>query len=129
MKNVGIDELVTMAKSWATAPKLTLMPSDNSVSNGFDLSERAYRLTLNGKQNSLKVSFRLDASKESPLYHPAVIIENWGDQKAAIRVNGVRLTEGKEFKQGLIERLDGTHLVIWINRIADEPVEIVISGS
>ena len=129
MKNVGIDELVTLAKSWATAPQLKLIDSPRYMNKGYDLSERAYRISFTGPEKLHKAKFRLEASADSPLYNPAIILENWGDKKASVTVDGVLLKEGKDYRQGLIERLDNTHLVIWLNRKTNKPVVIDVHGN
>ncbi len=125
MKNLPIDELVVLGRSWAQAPELTVMNSSGFVSKGYDLSEKTYRLIKTGSSRNLSV--KIAASADSPLYNPAILVENWGDAKAIVKLNGKALKDGKDFRQGLVERMDNTHLVIWLNRKGPQPVEIEIT--
>jgi hypothetical protein len=126
MKNIPIDDLVTLGRSWAQAPELTVMNSAGYISKGYDMSEKTYRLAGNGKGG--KISVKVAASVDSPLYNPAILVENWGSGKASVTLNGRKLSEGKDFRQGLVERLEGTNLIIWLNKISSNEVIIEVSN-
>lgn len=115
MKNVTIDDLIILGRSWAAAPELTINNSPRYLSQGYDMSEKAYRISYAGPDNKKNVSFTINASERSPLYHPSILIENWGDHPVSVTANGKKLTDGSEYRKGLIERLDGIHLVLWLN--------------
>ena len=125
MKNVKMEDLVTLGRSWAQAPELTLANSPGYVSKGYDMSEKSYRITGNGKGG--KLSVKIAASAASPLYNPAILVENWGTGKASVTLNGRKLAEGKEFRQGIAERLDGNSLILWIPIISEKEVRIEMS--
>jgi hypothetical protein len=129
MKNVPIDQLIVLGRSWATAPELEISSPSRWSGKGYDMSEKAYRIScpVNEKQKSL--SFRIKASKSSPLVNPAIVLESWGDQPVSVSVNGKKLKEGAEFRSGKIERLDGTHLVIWLNLNSDTPQNLEITST
>jgi hypothetical protein len=128
MKNLTIDDLVVLGRSWAAAPSLTIVKGDGFVSNGYDLSEKTYRITYSGKATNKNVSIKIDATKDSPLFNPSIIIENWGDQGVAIMANSRQLVYNKDFRIGKIERLDGTNLIIWLNNRSNDPVNIVVTS-
>ena len=116
MKNLTIDDLVVLGRSWATAPALTIDGSGSFVSKGYDMSEKTYRITYTGPDAKKKLSLHIDATETAPLFNPSILVENWGDQPVKVLANGQQLLENKDFRVGRIERLEGTHLIIWINR-------------
>jgi hypothetical protein len=75
-----------------------------------------------------KVLVTLEATDQSPVYNPALIIENWGDRKVQVTCNGKALKEGSGFRQGLVEKLEGTTLVIWIAKETNRPCTVEISA-
>jgi hypothetical protein len=125
MKNVNIDELVVLGRSWATAPPLTLENSPGFTSKGYDMSEKTYRIAAPNTSGNL--TLRIDATEMSPLFNPSILIENWGNGPVSITANGSKLSDGKDFKTGWIERLNGTHLVIWLNKRTFKPLKLEIS--
>jgi hypothetical protein len=116
MKNATIDDLIRLGRSWARAPKLTLVNSSSFVDKGYDLGEKTYRLAYTGPDTGRKASIRIDATVESPLFNPSILIENWGNHNVVPVAGGKTLLEGKDYRWGLIERLDGTSLILWLNR-------------
>ena len=126
MKNVGIDHLVNLSRSWATAPELKIINSPRFANKGYDLSEKTYRLSYVGPTQTRNLKLRIEASSRQPLVNPALCLENWGEGTLSLTVNGKKLTEGKDFFTGQIERLDGIHRIVWIKLETQKPVEITI---
>ena len=71
-------------------------------------------------------SFVLEASEESPLINPAIIIKNWGSQPASCTINGNPLADGEDFRQGIRKGKDGEDLILWIKLEEDKPVNITL---
>jgi hypothetical protein len=115
MKDASIDDLIVLGRSWAQAPGLSVINTPSLESKGYDRSEKIYRLAYDGPGRNRKASIRIDASEDSPLFNPSIMIENWGGTKGKVLVNGKPLDDGKDYRTGLIERLGGTHLVVWLN--------------
>lgn len=128
MKNVNIDELIVLARSWATAPELVLINDPRYVSNGYDMSEKTYRIVFNGPEGNKNVKLRINATTASPLYNPAILIENWGGRRVRISDDGRLLADGKDYRQGIIERLNGSHLVVWLNKRTENTLKLEISS-
>ncbi len=128
MKNVSVDELIILGRSWAQAPELKLVNSPGYTNPGYDLSEKTYKISHTGPEKQNQVSFKLVASTDSPLFNPSILIENFGSRPVTVTVNGKQLKAGKDFRTGLIERLEGTHRLIWLDMKSTEPVNVEVTG-
>ncbi|MHC4541124.1 MAG: LamG domain-containing protein [Planctomycetota bacterium] len=122
LTNRSAAELAPLARSWKQAPKL--VEAQGCSSEGYIKQERAYRLTAKGPA----ISFKLQASKASPVVNPCFVIKNWGsDSKAALKVNGKKIEPGKSFRQGIIRDTDGTQtLVIWIKTESTKSIRLTL---
>ncbi|MHC4214191.1 MAG: LamG-like jellyroll fold domain-containing protein [Planctomycetota bacterium] len=122
MGEQGAKDLMPLAKSWNRAAKLNL--TKGSFENkGYDKYQRAY--VLKGK--AATVAFELAASEKSPLVNCAVVIEDWGEVDAALKIDGKEIKRGKEFRFGHYHSLEGSNLIVWIEKESVEPVKIEIS--
>ena len=119
------DELLPLAKSWLQAPKMKIT-SDAYTGRTYDQSERAYIIEKTNPANSTPCSFTLEASKESPLLNPAIIIKNWGSRLPTLLVNDKTIQQGKDFRQGIRKGAFGEDLVIWIRLDRQRPVKIML---
>jgi hypothetical protein len=119
----GARDLVPLAKSWLQAPRIELAPG---VYQGgcYDPSERAYMIQRKDASAQAPLAFRIQASEASPLLNPAMIVRNWGKQKAELSVNGRRIPDGKDFRQGIVSRPDRDDLIIWLRLESEKPTEI-----
>ena len=121
LTNLSAAELAPLARSWKQAPKL--VEAQGCSANGYAKQERAYRLTAEASA----MSFKLEASKDSPVLNPCFVIRNWGPGKAGLKIDGKAIKSGKSFRQGIIRDTDGTQtLIIWIKTESEKPVEISI---
>lgn len=125
MTNRPFQELVTLARSWAAAPALTVTAGD-FTSVGYDRSERAYRLTRAGSRTS-PLGFEIAASAASPLFNVALVIENWGDAEPALVLDGKATARGTPFRYAHRYRLDGADLIVWIKVMSDQTVKGTLS--
>ena len=69
----------------------------------------------------------ISAGKQSPLYNPAFIIKNWGDADAELKLNGKKISRGKDFRYGFRHTLVGSDLIVWIKYKSEEPVDITLT--
>lgn len=115
-------ELVPLAKSWSQAPGIEVA-GDGFESDGYDMSQRAYLLARKGKgKGSLRLV--LDASSESPVVNPAFVITGWGDAGASLTIDGKKAVKGKDYRIGHRRKLEGTDLIVWVEKRAEKKLEI-----
>ena len=72
-------------------------PTHGYKAGGYDPSERAYLVESTGLGDPPDCTFVLDASKDSPLLNPAVLVKNWGCLPATLTINGKTRQPGKDF--------------------------------
>lgn len=126
MTDLGAAALTPLAKSWTSAPQLTLSGAGYSA-GGYDASERAYRLKkVLETDNSL--SFSILANPDHPLVNPAFVIENWGDADAApvLTLNGEMLAPGPSLRHGCRTTINGIDLIVWVEKKSTSKMDISI---
>jgi hypothetical protein len=116
--------VISLPSSWSQPSELVLAESsgDAYAYQGFDTSERCYRLRCLRRGRPQLLSFRLEA--QSGLRNPAFVIEDWGDALPGITVNGKRIAE---LRYGFVPRMDGQDLVIWLGGQSAKRIEISLS--
>jgi hypothetical protein len=121
-------ELLPLARSWLNPPKMHV---EGSIfrNDGYDPTQRAYVLTRTSAQTRDKLTLTFDASSRSPIVDPAILIRNWGDGNARLDMDGKPAPWGKDFRMGYIHRLDGTDLVIWIQRQSMRPLHLQVAST
>jgi hypothetical protein len=125
MTDKKADELVPLAKSWLQAPKMKIT-SDVYTSGTYDQSERAYIIEKTKSCDSTPCTFSFQASKDSPLLNPAIIIKNWGGKLSKLTVDGKTIKHGKNFRQGIRKGPLSEDLIVWIRLDKQKPVEITL---
>jgi len=125
MTDKAADKLVPLARSWLQAAKMKIT-SDAYKGGVYDQSERAYIIEKTDPGNSTPCKFVVEASKESPLLNPAIIIKNWGNQLSTLSINGKKIKHGKDFRQGIRKGPFGEDLIVWIRLKSQKPVEITL---
>jgi Concanavalin A-like lectin/glucanases superfamily len=115
--------LVPAARSWLRPPEITL--SGNSSAGGkYDAAQRAYVFSMPPQARDLTI--HLAANEQSPAFHPAFVIQSWGDGPLTVSVNGRRLPADK-YRYGHIYRLDRTDLIVWLDISSPAPLGISVS--
>ena len=122
-----IADLVQVAKSWLSPPKLEVK-GEGFQSDGYDPAQRAFIFTRVGKQASSSLQMILEANSNSPLYDDAIVVKNWGEAAARLMIDGSSVPWGKDYRCGHIHRLDGTDLVIWFRMRSTHPVRLSLSA-
>ena len=89
------------------------------------MAERAYVLTATGSTNALK--FQLNASHDAPLVNPAFVVKGWGEAEVQLAVDGKTIPRGTEFRYGFNRTLEGTDLIVWLQRTAEKNVTITVT--
>jgi len=115
--------LLPLAKSWISPAKLTVA-GDDFVGEGYDYKQRAYVINCSKPANSLK--FELAGSEDSPVVNPAVVIKNWGERPARLKVNGRQVGRGESFRSGHRHTFEGTDLIVWFKTESTKPIKISV---
>ena len=115
-------ELASLAKSWVSPPEM-LVSGGGATGKGFDPAQRAFVVERNEAARPSALSITLQASSDSPIVNPAIVVRNW-DAGVEIRVNGKPMVPGKSLRLGFAQRLEGCDLIIWLQAEAHEPVRI-----
>ena len=124
MTDSKIDTLLPLAKSW-NFPAKASTNNDAFTQPKYDVYQRAYLISKNKKDVSvLEINF--DASKDSPIYNLAVIVENWDVENPSISVNGKQLIRGKDFFFSRFDELSNSKFVLFVNCKTDSKVNLKI---
>ena len=126
MTDRSFGDLLGLARSWSAAADATLT-GDGFESDGFDRSERAWRIRRRAEGTPLTVRF--SASEKSPLRNVALVVENWGDRSATLQVDGKSIPRGRGFRMGHRHHADRTDLIVWIELAAERATTITLSSA
>jgi hypothetical protein len=118
-----IRSLVPLARMWRHPPAVTRV--DGARSKGYDKAQRAFVLT---KCTANEISFSLEASEDSPVVNPCLVLKGWdGEREAELIVNGQPIVAGKMFRQGIVYDTDGTPTkIVWLEFRRRRPVNVRI---
>jgi len=115
-----------IGRSWAKAPELAVQGS-GIVSDGYDLSQRAYILRCRESGKPTAVEGELRAGAESPAANIALVVKGWGDGGASLTLDGKAAARGRDFRIGSVRTLEGTDLIVWIKIAATRPVKFALA--
>lgn len=119
------EDLVPLARSWLMPPEVVV--EEGAAASHYDPTQRCTILTGRDPGSSGDVRIRVEATAESPMVNPAFVVENWGQRKAALRMDAKDIPQGKDFRWGLIRRVNRYDLVVWIRATSERPVELILS--
>jgi len=126
MTDKPVEEVIRLARSWSHPPQLKVIAGDVE-SEGYELSQRAYFLKCKEETKPSALEFELGANEESPVVNACLVIKDWGDTEALISIDGRPQERGKSFRLGRIQKLEGTDLVVWVEKESSKPIRIKIS--
>ena len=126
MTDRSIKELITIARSWSQAPEIAVQ-NRGFTSGGYDRSERVYRIVCVEPDTKAVLRCRLAARSKSPICNVPMVVANWGDAGAALKIDGRKVAQGKDFRVGHCYRLEGTDLVVWIRLESSEAVSLELT--
>ncbi|HEX4022661.1 MAG TPA: LamG domain-containing protein [Acidobacteriaceae bacterium] len=121
------DALAILDRSWLHPPALTI--DGDSFTTKYDPAQRAYILTRKSPlaaPKKTKLELTMSASDSSPAVNPAFVVMNWGNTGVELRINGAELAKNK-VRTGLVHRLNGTDLVVWIQYQSTHPFHLTLS--
>ena len=119
------EELVDLAKSWLQAPKARILAGEFK-NIGYDQAQRAFVFQANNNGSPSLLHLEIDASQESPLINPALIIKQWGKTPAEVVINDKPVPRGESCRIGHVPTLEGVNLVIWLKLESTRPVQLSI---
>jgi hypothetical protein len=118
-------DLLLLARSWIAPPAVQLN-GDGFRNDGYDPTQRAWMVTRNGARAGDPIQLTFAASDASPIFDPAVVIKNWGQDDAQLSVDGAPVNWGPKYRAGHVQHLDGTDLVVWMQQTSTKPVTMEI---
>jgi hypothetical protein len=121
-------ELVPLAKSWLSPPVMVIR-GESFQGKGYDPAQRAFVVAREPNAKDGKLHIVLQASNDSPLFDPAIIVENWGDGAPQLRLDGKSVSWNQTYRYGKIETLQGTNLVVWVELQSNRPTTIDLVSS
>jgi len=124
MTTHAIESLLPLARSWNFPPHLETQ-SDGFASSGYDAYQRAYLLEQQDP-SARELVCDIKATPENPIVNLCLVVKNWGDRPAGVKVNGTAIPPGDAFRSGLRRTLEGTDLVVWLKQSTTEPVRVVL---
>jgi hypothetical protein len=127
LTNKSAVSLLPLAKSWINPPRLIVegyRSADEMVLAEYDYKQRTYQIYC--PEQAKPLQFQFFASEESPVVNPALVIKNWGQAEAELKINGNKINRGKRFRYGHRHTLEGTDLIVWIKTESVEPVKMSI---
>jgi hypothetical protein len=118
----SLNELIQLAKSWIDAPKV--VDCEACILDKFDALQRAY--ILNAENSAM--SFKVEASKNSPVFNPCFLIKNWNQKSDVdLKINNIKKDIVKDYRVGVEHKINGNDdLVIWLELKSEEPFTISI---
>jgi hypothetical protein len=122
-----VSELLPLAKSWLSPPEIAVT-GEGFRSEGYDAAERAFVLVHDASARLAALDLTIKASEESPVVNPAIVVKNWGEGGARLKIDGRPVAGGKDLRCGIIRKLEGTDLVIWIRKESVTPVKITLAS-
>jgi hypothetical protein len=126
MKDISMEELVMLGRSWARAPRLHVETEGFSCS-GFDMSQRAYIVEKMPETAANRLKVQLDGTPESPVNHFCLVVKNWDKPDTELFLNGAPLDSGRG-RVGYVRHLDRMDLLIWVEIQSTEPVVLEAAG-
>jgi len=119
-------ELLPLAKSWLT-PASIEVAGEAFHSEGYDPAQRAFVLSRTAPGASAVLDWTIQASQNSPVVNPALVIKNWGEVGARLKIDGKPVAWGRDFRYGRVRRLEGTDLVVWMRKESVIPVKMSLA--
>jgi hypothetical protein len=111
MTTEPVDSLLPLARSWNSPPRLDSR-SPGFTSSGYDPYQRAY-LFEKQKDAGRELVCEISATPDSPAVNLCLVIKNWGDSPASVRLDGQPVS-GDACAMGSIQSPEGDNLVVWL---------------
>ena len=125
LTNQPMTAILPVARAWLRPATLKLS-GDDFADDGYNPDDRAYHLHRLSNVNT-RAEFDIQANERSPVVNLALVVDGWGDGGASLRLNGKPIAEGKDFRVGHIDRLEGSSLVVWVRTQLTTPSHLSLT--
>jgi len=131
MTDQPAESLVALARSWNRPPEMEITgsayePVGYEDDEAYDYTQRAY--TLDTKRQGAPLELIFNASDRSPLANLALVVNNFGDSEVALKVDGLEVPRGKNFRYGVEYDVEGNaHLIVFIKKRAKKTTSISLT--
>jgi hypothetical protein len=117
-----IGSLVPEARYWQNPPRILELSGGQFL--GFRKEEKAFYFICEDRGS---ISFKINASKESPAVNPAFVLKNCPKNPTEVSVNGNKVEPGSTLRIGQEHDTNGDPMtIIWLNLQSEYPVDIRI---
>lgn len=114
------EKLLLIASSWLD-PGEVKSETRGIEAKGFDLLQKAYILECSAPSDTI----RLDLIPNDKLVNPAFLILNFAGEISAVSV-GSETLDPQTYRWGIEEEGNRKNLILWLERVIEEPIEIKI---
>jgi hypothetical protein len=123
-----VAELVPLAKSWLSPPAMTVS-GESFQGQGYDPTQRAFIVVRQGAAQGKQLHLSWNALDASPLFDPAIVIQNWGDAVPQLKIDGKAVSWNSKYRYGKVDTLEGTNLILWMELQSQKPTSIDVIPS
>ena len=124
MTDKPITDLVRLGRAWIR-PAAVAAAKGGAKFVGFDTPEKAFVFeAAPGAAGPL--GWTWEASAESPLVRPVVVLKSALAGIKGIALDGRTLVEGRDYTLGEVRRLEGRSAVLWLNFESERKTSIEI---
>ena len=117
-----VEELVPLANSWSNPSKI-VVEGNNLKNIGYDPEQMAYVLELTEQNDHSKIEFSINGSNDSPVHNPVIVIKNFNAKSVEVTIDGNSLIEGKDYRYGIEDNIEGSYLILWNILDSTEPIQ------
>lgn len=122
-----VSDLVPLASSWSHPPEM-IVHGKNIVGKGYEPEERAYQLECLKSSDCSKFAIELNCTPVHPAIRPAFVVSNWDKKELILRINGKKIADKNTFRHDLVNTVNGSKLILWINKQFEDTVNIEVSS-
>jgi hypothetical protein len=135
LTNGKAQALIPLTKSWSKPAMLKLAPLQFREGRDvvppylggiYDPTERAYQITCLDNTKPSDLNFTLEANDNSPIENACFVIKNWGNRAVSLKLDGKAIPQNKAFRYGFRDGIDGTDLIVWIEKKSVKPIKIAL---
>jgi len=113
MTDRPIADLVRLGRAWIRPAAVASVKGGVKFA-GFDAPEKAFVFDA-AAAGAAPLGWTWEASEESPLVRPVVVLRNAAGPVKSVTLGGRALREGRDYTVGEVRRLEGRSLVLWLN--------------
>jgi hypothetical protein len=126
MTDRPFDEVLPLARSWSKAPAIKVV-AGGVLSEGYDMSQRAYVLKATSSWKPVPVELEIAASADSPIDNFCLVVKDWAGMDAFVSLDGKVLTRADGLRMGRRFTLSGIDLVVWIENRSVQSIRVVMT--